>query len=100
MKKELTPVFKAQSRIIPVLFIMITCIARVFSQEGTLHLNYQAIKTEPHDTTLAKIDQWVKKLNGQHVDISVIGYYNKVEFRKYAQQRCDELFLVLNRKAR
>lgn len=68
--------------------------------QDTLHLNYHFTQILPHDSTQAKIDKWVKSLNGQHVDIKVIAYFNRSEFKKVSQQRCDELFLVLNRKAR
>ena len=70
------------------------------SSQDTLHLNYHFTQILPHDSTQAKIDKWVKSLNGQHVDIKVIAYFNRSEFKKVSQQRCDELFLVLNRKAR
>jgi hypothetical protein len=68
--------------------------------QDTLHLNYNQVQTVLADTSIAKIEKWVKKLNGQHVNISVYCYYSKPEFKKYAQQRADELFLELNRKAR
>lgn len=68
--------------------------------QDTLHLNYHFTQIQPHDSTQAKIDKWIKGLNGQHVDIKVIAYFNRPEFKKVSQQRCDELFLVLNRKAR
>lgn len=70
------------------------------AQTDTLHINYDQIKTIPHDTSLAKIDAWIKTLKGAHVDINVYAYYSKMEFKKYAQERADEMFLVLNRKAR
>jgi hypothetical protein len=73
---------------------------KMISQTDTLHLYYVQVKTTLEDSAAAKIDKWVKKLNGQHVDIDVVAYYSKPEFKKYAQQRCDDLFLILNRKAR
>src|SRR5436190_12114400 len=82
-------------------FIAIALFAnfRGLSQD-TLHLNYNQVQTVLADTSVAKIEKWVKKLNGQHVNISVYCYYSKPEFKKYSQQRADELFLELNRKAR
>jgi hypothetical protein len=70
------------------------------AQQDTLHLNYHFTQIAPHDSTSKKIDAWIKSLNGKRVDISVVAYYHKAEFRKFAQERCDELYLVLNRKAR
>ena len=81
-----------------VVFFM--CSANGNAQADTLHLNYYLSQVMPHDTTSAKIDKWVKSLKGQPVKITVAAYYHKPEFKKFAQQRCDELFLVLNRKAR
>jgi hypothetical protein len=70
------------------------------AQYDTLHLYYNNISVTPHDTTLAKMDKWIKSLNGKHQDMKVVGYYHKLEFKKYAQERVDEMFLVINRKAR
>jgi hypothetical protein len=66
----------------------------------TLHLYYNNISVQPHDTTLKKLDKWIKGLNGKHQDIKIIAYYHKLEFKKYSQQRIDEMFLTINRKAR
>lgn len=71
-----------------------------FAQPDTLHLYYHHTATTPHDTTLAKMDKWIKSLNGQHQDLRIVGYFHKYEFRKFAQERVDEMFLVVNRKAR
>lgn len=85
------------------LFLVLTTLfftGKLAAQSDTLHLNYDNISTVPHDTTLAKLDAWIKKLNGTHVNINVYAYFSKPEFKKYAQQRADEMFLILNRKAR
>jgi hypothetical protein len=66
----------------------------------TLHLYYSNIAVTPHDTTQAKMDKWIKSLNGKHQDIRIVAYYHKFEFKKYAQERLDEMFLIINRKAR
>lgn len=71
-----------------------------FGQSGTLHLNYVSTQIELNDTSIAKLDDWVKSLNGRHVDIQVVAYFHRPEFKKFASQRADELFLILNRKAR
>ena len=72
-----------------------------FAQKyDTLHLNYHHTATTAHDTTQKRIDAWVKKLNKQHVDVKVYAYYHKPEFKKFAEQRIEDMFIVLNRKAR
>lgn len=91
---------KARSRAFLFLFMTAGFSLSVFSQADTLHLVYHHTQIVPHDSTSAKIDAWVKKLGGKHVDIDVVAYFHKAEFRKFSQQRADELFLVLNRKAR
>jgi hypothetical protein len=82
-----------------VLLLMFACTSKIKAQD-TLHLNYVQIQTKMPDTTDAKIDNWIKKLNGQHVDIRVVAYYYKAEFKKYSEERANDLFLILNRKAR
>lgn len=83
-----------------VLSIILCLAAGIPAQTDTLHLYYHNTATKPHDTTLAKMDKWIKSLNGKHQDLKVIGYYHKLEFKKFAQERVDEMFLVVNRKAR
>lgn len=90
---------KTQNRSLVLLFMILFFSLPGLAQD-TLHLVYHHTQIKPHDSTEAKIDKWVKKLNGQHVDIQVVAYFHKPEFRKFSQERCDELFLVLNRKAR
>lgn len=70
------------------------------SQTDTLHLYYQGLLTKTLDSNEAKIGAWAKSLKGKHVDVDVLAYYEKTEYKKYSQERCDELFLVLKRKAR
>ncbi len=70
------------------------------AQYDTLHIYYHNTAVTPHDTSLAKLDRWIKSLNGNKVDLTVVGYYHKLEFKKFAQERVDEMFLVLNRKSR
>lgn len=72
----------------------------VFSQKDTLHLYYHYSHLKMHDSTSAKIDAWIKSLNGKRVDMDVVAYYDKAETKPYATQRADELFISLNRKAR
>src|SRR5688572_9547777 len=89
-----------QTRGIVLLLMLIVLAKPGLAQFDTLHLNYHPVHTKPHDSTEAKIDKWVKSLNGKHVDLEVVAYFHKPEFRRFAQERCDEMFLVLNRKAR
>jgi hypothetical protein len=70
------------------------------AQTDTLHLYYRGLETKIHDSTEAKIAAWAKSLKGKKVDVEVIAYYNDAQFKKYAQERSDELFIVINRKAR
>ncbi len=71
-----------------------------YSQVDTLHLYYHHTQIAPPDSIQAKIEKWAKALTGKHVDIQVVAYYHKPEFKKFSQQRLDELFITLNRKAR
>lgn len=71
-----------------------------FAQSDTLHIYYRGLETKILDSTEAKIAKWAKSLNGKKVDIEVIAYYNDAQFKKYSQERCDELFIIVNRKAR
>ncbi len=80
-------------------------IACLFSQNGlaqsdTLHLYYRGLETKVYDSTEIKITNWAKSLKGRKVDIEVLAYYNDSKFKKYSQERSDELFIVINRKAR
>ncbi|MDI1356153.1 MAG: hypothetical protein PSX36_14635 [bacterium] len=87
-------------RIIALLVFMFVLAKTGRAQSDTLHLYYIQTQSTIQDSTNKKIDNWVKSLNGKHVDIDVVAYYSKLEYKKFAQQRNDELFLVLNRKAR
>ncbi len=82
------------------LAIIALCSLQSFSQTDTLHLYYVGLQTKTADSTEAKITAWAKKLVGKHVDVEVLAYYNESGYKQYAQERSDELFLILNRKAR
>lgn len=99
MKKKTTSVLSFKFIAFCCLTLFLSFVSQAQTQD-TLHVNYDNIKVTPHDTALAKMDAWIKSLNGAHVDINVYAYYSKIEFKKYAQQRADEMFLILNRKAR
>lgn len=72
----------------------------VQSQSDTLHLYYKGLLTQTTDSNEAKIGMWAKSLNGQHMDVQVLAYYDKNDYKSYSQERADEMFLALNRKAR
>jgi hypothetical protein len=82
------------------LFALFAIISPLSAQTDTLHLNYHYTQTSAHDSTQARIDEWIKSLNGKHVDIQIVAYFHKPEFKKAADARSEELFLILNRKAR
>jgi hypothetical protein len=87
-------------RIVFILFATLLFSLKGFSQSDTLHIYYRGLETKVLDSTEAKIAKWAKSLNGKKVDIEVISYYNDAQFKKYSQERCDELFIIVNRKAR
>ncbi|MBL7913056.1 MAG: hypothetical protein JNJ41_18480 [Bacteroidia bacterium] len=70
------------------------------SQKDTLHVYYKGFETKLPDSSDAKVGAWAKKLKGQKVDIQVICYYDKGDYKKYAQERTEDMFLIVNRKAR
>lgn len=72
----------------------------IVAQSDTLHLNFAPTQTVPNDTIEARIVKWGKSLKGQHVDIDVVAYYHKSDFKKLADTRVDEMYLSLNRKVR
>ena len=92
----LTPKFK----IVLILLILTTGGFTGFSQSDTLHLYYKGLLTQTPDSNEAKIAAWAKSLNGRHVDIQVLAYYERSEFKKYSQERSDGLYNIINRKAR
>lgn len=87
------------SKTILVLFITLLFATTGFAQD-TLHLNYVALQPKMPDSTEAKITAWVKKLNGQHVNVQILAYYNQSEFKKYSVERSEEVNLIILRKAR
>jgi len=97
MKKSIT----LQNSIKTIVFTLAIFLFRTtaFSQD-TLHLNYIALQTKMPDSTDAKVAAWAKNLNGRHVDLEVLCYYSQGSFKPYATERSEEVFLVLNRKAR
>lgn len=91
---------KVGVRLFAVLLLMVIKCNTGYSQSDTLHLYYKGLDTKLPDTTEAKIVNWAKNMKGKHFDVNVIAWYDKNEFKEFAQTRSDEMFLVLNRKAR
>ncbi len=72
------------------------------AQADTLHLDYPGIQIKLPDSLDIKLNEWAKKitLNTQKYDVDVIAYYQESDFKKYAEERSSDMFLILNRKAR
>ena len=70
------------------------------SAQDTLHLDFGATQTTPDKAIEDKIVAWGKTLNGKKQDINIVAYYHKGEFKKFAEQRVEEMFLSVNRKVR
>lgn len=70
------------------------------AQTDTLHLDYSGIQTTLPDTTEAKLNEWAKKINGKKYEVIALAYYHDKDFKKFADERADEMFRILNRKAR
>lgn len=81
------------------LALSIFSLNQAFSQD-TLHLDFGATQTAPDKAMEDKIVAWGKTLNGKKQDINIIAYYHKGEFKKFAEQRVEEMFLSVNRKVR
>lgn len=80
-----------QFRLLALMVLTLFFAGKLNSQSDTLHLNYDNIKVVPHDTTLKKLDAWIKSMNGVHQDISVYAYFSKLEFKnlhKSGQMKC------------
>ncbi len=88
------------TKIIVLLFISAFISLSTNSQTDTLHIYYRGLETKVLDSNETKIAAWAKSLNGKKVNIEVITYYHESQFKKYSQERADELFIILNRKAR
>ena len=82
------------------LFLLLVVVFPCISQTDTLHLYYQGLQTKTLDSNEAKVGAWAKTFKGKHVDVQVLCYYEKAEYKKYSQERSDEMFIILNRKAR
>ncbi|MDX2174709.1 MAG: hypothetical protein SFY56_16515 [Bacteroidota bacterium] len=82
-----------------ILFIALYSLPNI-CQTDTLHLYYQGLQTKTLDSNEAKIGAWAKTLKGKHVDVQILAYYEKSEYKKFSQERYDEVNLIVIRKAR
>lgn len=71
-----------------------------FSQKDTLRLYYSGLAVKLLDSNEVKIGKWANTLKGKHVDVEIHAYYDKGEFKQYAEQRLADVELVVIRKAR
>jgi hypothetical protein len=73
---------------------------KVLAQKDTLHLYYMGSQTTVADSNDAKLTKWAKSLKGKHSDVEIYTYYDNSDFKQGMAERCENLSLVVNRKAR
>lgn len=73
---------------------------KTFSQKDTLHLYFVGLQTKIADSNDVKISKWASKVKGKHAWIEIYTYYDNAEFKKYMQERADEVNLTVIRKVR
>lgn len=83
-----------------ILLICLIAFACPVNAQDTLHLDFGNTQVVPDEKMEAKIVAWGKTLNGKKQDINVFAYFHKGEFKQFAQQRLDEMYLSINRKVR
>jgi hypothetical protein len=81
------------------LALAVICANTGFSQD-TLHLDFGNTQVVPDKAIEDKLVAWGKTLNGKKQDIMIVAYYHKGDFKKFAEQRVEEMFLSVNRKVR
>src|SRR5258706_15226869 len=81
------------------LALTVICFDPLFSQD-TLHLDFGNTQTVPDKVIEDKIVAWGKTLGGKKQNIDIVAYYHKADFKKFAEQRVEEMFLSVNRKVR
>jgi len=88
----------------PIRFILllgsIVFVQFTHGQADTIHLYYQLSATQLPDTTETKLANWAKSLNKQQTYVDIIAYYETNELKKVAQERLEEVNLLVIRKAR
>jgi hypothetical protein len=83
-----------------ILIVFLLQFSSVKSQFDTLHIYYLGSNTKTLDSNDAKIANWAKTLPAQKTDIKIFAYYTESANKEAAKQRTEEIFLVVNRKAR
>jgi hypothetical protein len=73
---------------------------KVLAQKDTLHLYYMGSQTTVADSNDAKLTKWAKSLKGKHAYVEIYTYYDNSDFKAGMTERCENLYLVVNRKAR
>jgi len=80
--------------------VLVLLISMAVKAQDTLHLDFGNTQVVPDKPMEDKIVAWGKTLNGKKQDIMIVAYYHKSEFKKFAEQRVEEMFLSVNRKVR
>ncbi len=83
-----------------IVFAILMLNMSAYSQSDTLHVYFQGSLTKVLDSNEVKIGNWVKNLKGKKVNLDILGYYEKSEFKPQSNERVEGIFLVVNRKAR
>lgn len=80
--------------------LLVLFISTAVKAQDTLHLDFGNTQVVPDKPMEDKIVAWGKTLNGKKQDIMIVAYYHKGEFKKFAEQRLEEMFLSVNRNVR
>lgn len=92
-------VFKHTLRLLIFCALMVSY-KNVSAQKDTLRIYYSGLQTAVTDSSDKKITKWVKNLKGKKVIIEIYTYYDNGDYKKYMQERYDNLYTVVVRKAR
>lgn len=91
---------KLTNLLVKAFILTAVCVNSSIAQSDTLHLDFKPTQTSPDAAMEDMIVKWGKTLKGERVDVNIVAYYHKSDFKKYADIRLDEIFLSLNRKVR
>jgi hypothetical protein len=80
--------------------LILLIVSSSLKAQDTLHLDFGNIQVAPDKAMEDKLVAWGKTLNGKKQDIMIVAYYHKNDFKKFADQRVEEMFLSVNRKVR
>jgi len=84
--------------ILTLIFVSI-CIG-LNAQKDTIKLYYSGLSTKLLDSNEVKIGNWANALKGGKIDVEILAYFDKNEFKDIAEQRIGDVALVVTRKAR